>query len=96
MSLQTGRIIDDVMSSHPGQWPAEVIATQLAFIWYVPSLPCFPCRVPYSRTYSKLILDHVYFLYHTLHSAVSLSSASASFESAGSSSSSPSLPSLGS
>lgn len=39
MSLQTGRIIDDVMRSHPGVWAAETIATQLAFIWCVYHLP---------------------------------------------------------
>lgn len=32
MSLETGRIIADVLAEHPDKWPAHVIATQLAFI----------------------------------------------------------------
>ncbi|KAL7412637.1 high affinity sulfate permease [Mrakia frigida] len=32
MSLETGRIVADVLASHPGQWAPEVISTQLALI----------------------------------------------------------------
>ncbi|KAL7411309.1 sulfate permease [Mrakia frigida] len=32
MSLQTGRIVADVLAAHPGRWAPEVIATQLALI----------------------------------------------------------------
>lgn len=33
MSLETGRVVAHVLESHPGKWAAEVVATQLAFVW---------------------------------------------------------------